>query len=125
MEIKIDPENINKIDINGEVGMILKFPNIAITEKMADITDENELLNSILIYTIDTIYDTENVYPANESTEQELIEFLENLDTKSFEKIEKFFATMPKLYHELHYKNELGNDRTIKLDSVKDFFTLG
>lgn len=123
VEIKVDPENNNKIDINGEVGMILKFPSVAVTEKMANITDQSELLNKILIHTIDTIYDSENVYPAKESTEQELIEFLENLDTKSFEKIEKFFSTMPKLYHELYYKNSFDHDRTIKLSSLQDFFT--
>ena len=61
----------------------------------------------------------------NESSEEELTEFLDSLDHHAFEKIQKFFDTMPKLYHELHYKNELGNDRTITLDSVKDFFTLG
>ena len=81
------------------------------------------MLNNILIHTIDTVYDAENVYPANESTKEELIEFLENLDTKTFKKIEDFFLTMPKLYHELNYKNALGNDRNIKLSSIQDFFT--
>jgi hypothetical protein len=123
VEIKFDPENDKKIQINDEVGMILKFPSVKITEKMSSITDQNELLNKILIHTIDVIYDKENVYPAKESTEQELIDFLENLDTKSFKKIEQFFTTMPKLYHELHYKNSLGHDRVIKLSSMQDFFT--
>jgi hypothetical protein len=123
VEIKFDPENDKKIQINDEVGMILKFPSVKITEKMSSITDQNELLNKILIHTIDVIYDKENVYPAKESTEQELIDFLENLDTKSFKKIEQFFITMPKLYHELHYKNSLGHDRVIKLSSMQDFFT--
>ena len=123
VEIKFDPENDKKIQINDEVGMILKFPSVKITEKMSSITDQNELLNKILIHTIDVIYDKENVYPAKESTEQELIDFLENLDTKSIKKIEQFFITMPKLYHELHYKNSLGHDRVIKLSSMQDFFT--
>lgn len=122
IEVKFDPNNNNKIDINGEVGMVLKFPSVSITEKMANTTDQSELLNKILIHTIDVIYDKDNVYPANESTEAELIEFLENLDTKTFQKIETFFATMPKLYHELHYKNSMEHDRTIKLSSIQDFF---
>lgn len=122
IEVKFDPNNNNKIDINGEVGMVLKFPSVSITEKMANTTDQSELLNKILIHTIDVIYDKDNVYPANESTEAELIEFLENLDTKTFQKIEEFFATMPKLYHELHYKNSMEHERTIKLSSIQDFF---
>lgn len=122
IEIKFDEENNPKIQINDELGMILKYPSVKVTEKMVDITDQVDLLNKILIHTIDVIYDKDNVYPAKESTEQELIEFLENLDTKTFKKIETFFATMPKLYHEIKYTNSLGNERTIKLNSVQDFF---
>jgi len=123
IEVTFNPDNNKKIQINEDVGMVLKFPSIKITEQLSSIDNENDLLNNILIHTIDTVYDAENVYPANESTKEELIEFLENLDTKTFKKIEDFFLTMPKLYHELNYKNALGNDRNIKLSSIQDFFT--
>lgn len=123
IEIKFDEKNNPKIKVNDEVGIVLKYPSVKVTEKMAGVTDQIELLNKILIHTIDVIYDTENVYPAKDSTEQELIEFLENLDTKTFKKIEDFFMTMPKLYHEIKYTNSLGNERTIVLNSVQDFFT--
>lgn len=123
IEIKFDEKNNPKIKVNDEVGIVLKYPSVKVTEKMADVTDQIELLNKILIHTIDVIYDAENVYPAKDSTEQELIEFLENLDTKTFKKIEDFFMTMPKLYHEIKYTNSLGNERTIVLNSVQDFFT--
>lgn len=123
IEVVFDQKNNNKIKITDEVSMVLKFPNMKTTQSLANISDENELINKILIHTIDMIYDKENVYPANESTEEELIEFLENLDTKTFKKIEDFFMTMPKLYHELHYTNSLGHERTIKLTTVQDFFT--
>ncbi len=123
IEVTYNPDNNKKIQINEDVGMVLKFPSIKITEQLSSIDNENDLLNNILIHTIDTIYDAENVYPANESTKEELIDFLENLDTKTFKKIEDFFLTMPKLHHEINYKNSLGNDRAIKLSSIQDFFT--
>lgn len=122
IEIKFEENTNNKIQINEEVGMVLKYPNVKITEKLAAVDDQAELLNKILIHCIDVIYDKDNIYPASESTEQELIEFLENLDTKTFKKIEDFFSAMPKLYHEIKYQNSLGHDRTIKLSSMQDFF---
>lgn len=123
IEVIFDENHSNKIQINDEVGVILKYPNLTVGEKVSKINNESDLLNSILINCIDVIYDKDKVYPAKESTEQELIEFIENLDTKSFKKIEEFFLTMPKLYHEIKYKNSLDHERTIKLSTLKDFFT--
>ena len=125
IEIKLDPDHTNKIQINEEVGMIMKYPDVNLTSTVNNIKSADDLFTKVVIYCIDSIYDKDKVYPAADSSEEELVEFIDALDHNSFEKIQKFFDTMPKLYHELHYKNELGNDRTIKLDSVKDFFTLG
>jgi len=123
IEIKTSETNEKKIQINDDVGLMMKHPNVKISQQVANIENEVELLNNILVHCIDYIYDKENVYPAKESTHEELIDFLENLDTKTFKKIEEFFLTMPKLYHELHYKNSLDHDRVIKLESIQDFFT--
>jgi hypothetical protein len=125
VEIKIDPEHSNKIQVNDEVGIIMRYPDVSMANAMTDVKSADELFTKVVMYCIDSIYDKEKVYPAVEATEEELNEFIDSLDHNSFEKIQKFFDTMPKLYHELHYKNELGNDRTIKLESVKDFFMLG
>jgi len=123
IEMKAAESNEKKIQINEDVGLVMKFPNVKISQQVADIENEVELLNNILLHCIDYIYDKDNVYPAKESSHQELMDFLESLDTKTFKKIEDFFLTMPKLYHELHYKNSLDHDRTIKLESIQDFFT--
>lgn len=123
IEVITDDSHTNKIQINDEVGIILKYPSLKVSENVSKASDENDMLNKILISCIDVIYDKEKVYPAKDSTEQELIDFIENLDTKTFKKIEQFFTTMPKLYHEIKYKNSLGNDRIIKLSTLKDFFT--
>lgn len=123
IQVVFNENHSNKIQINDEVGIILKYPSITVGEKIANVTSENDILNKILISCIDVIYDKQKVYPAKDSTEQELIEFIENLDTKSFKKIEEFFTTMPKLYHEIKYQNSVGNERTIKLSTLKDFFT--
>lgn len=123
IEIIKDPNHTSKIQINDEVGIILKYPNVNLAEKMGDITDQGDVLSKILVHSIDSIYDTNTVYPSSEYTEIELLEFLEGLDTKTFKKIENFFTTMPKLYHEIKYTNKLGHERKITLSSITDFFT--
>jgi hypothetical protein len=125
VEIKINPEHSNKIQINEELGMIFKYPDVNLTNAIGKVETADDLFTKVVIYCIDSIYDKDKVYSPAEYTEEELIEFIDQLDHATFEKIQKFFDTMPKLYHELNYTNEMGNARTIKLESVKDFFILG
>lgn len=117
------PKNVNpKIKINDTVGMTMHYPSASITDKLREFNNEVELLTFFITNCIDTIYDEENVYIANEYSEAELGEFLDSLNIETFEKIREFFETIPKVQHTLNYKNKLGNDRSIVLSSLRDFF---
>lgn len=120
------PESVNsKIEINDNVGMTMKYPSAGITDRLKDFDNEVDLMTFFIINCIDTVYDEENVYVASEFSEDEITEFLDGLDVKSFEKIREFFESIPRLQHVIEYKNSLGNDRSIELSSLKDFFMWG
>ena len=74
---------------------------------------------------IDSIYDGENVYPADEYNESELLEWIDSLDVATFNKIREFFDTLPQMFYKLEYTNSLGNVKTIELTTLSDFFILG
>jgi hypothetical protein len=74
---------------------------------------------------IDTIYDEDNVYVTDDFSEEEIAEFLDGLDVKTFEKIREFFESIPRLQHKIEYKNSFENNRSIELTSLKDFFMWG
>lgn len=122
--VQYHDEHNNKIKIDDDIGVIMKYP------KALDINtiDENETTDQISISMlrscIDKIYDTENVYLANECTPEELNEFIDSLSVKAFTDIQKFFETMPKLYHKIEYTNSKGTERIIELSTLDDFFTL-
>jgi hypothetical protein len=120
------PENLNsKIEINKNVGMMMKYPTADITDKMGQFETEVDLMTFFIINCIDTIYDEDNVYAASDYTEAEITEFLDSLDVSTFDKIRKFFENIPKLYHKIEYKNSLGSKREIELTNLKDFFMWG
>ena len=120
------PENINsKIEITEEVGMTMKYPSASITDNMTNFDNEVDLMTFFIINCIDTIYDEENVYMANDFSSEEISEFLDGLDVKSFEKIREFFESVPRLYHKIEYTNSVGSERSIELTSLKDFFMWG
>lgn len=120
------PDNINsKIEINENVGMTMKYPSASITDRMKDFDNEVDLMTFFIVNCIDTIYDEDNVYVASDFTEEEISEFLDGLNVKSFEKIREFFESIPRLYHKIEYKNSIDSDRSIELTSLKDFFMWG
>ena len=87
-----------------------------------DETDINTLFD-IMTTSIDHIYEGEKVYPAKDSTKEELKTFLESLPQKTFEKIKTFFETMPQLRHTIEVENPKTKVKsTIDLKGIRDFF---
>jgi hypothetical protein len=122
IEVEI-PKDINsKIKINETVGMTMKYPSAGISDKISEFENEVELLTFFITNCIDTIYDEETVYVANDYSAKDLNEFLDSLDVSTFDKIREFFEKIPKMRHVINYTNKLGNERTIELSSIRDFF---
>jgi hypothetical protein len=105
--------------------MMMKYPDASITDRMKDFENEIDLMTFFIVNCIDTIYDEDTVYVASEFSDNEIGEFLDGLDVKTFEKIREFFENIPRLYHKIEYKNSAGSERSIELTSLKDFFMWG
>ena len=73
--------------------------------------------------TIDMVYNDEEMFSATECTKKELKEWVESLTSQQFQKIEKFFETMPKLSHTLEVVNpNTKKKNTVVLEGLSDFF---
>lgn len=125
VEVKFDENHSNIIRISDSLTLKMKYPQVDIANKLKESKTEAELLFDILRNCIESISDGENEYRASDSSVEELDEFIQNLDVKAFNEVQKFFTSMPRLYHEVKYTNSLGNERTVKFNSLSDFFTLG
>lgn len=121
IEIEVKPTN-NKIKVNDEVGIVMKYPAASITDELGEFDNEVDLLLFFVRKCIDQVYDSENVYPASDSSEEELNQFIDSLDVQTFEKIREFFDSIPTLSHTLTYTNSKGSERSIELNNLKDFF---
>jgi len=127
----------NKIQITDELGICLKYPDMKLQEKINSIDSEQEIevIFKTILLSIDYLYDNEKTYPAKDHTAAEMEEFLESLSDDQFQKISKFFETMPKLKHEvkLECKNkvkgegkkkdkECGYKEDMTLEGLQSFF---
>ena len=77
----------------------------------------------IVASSIDMVYNDEEMFSASECTKKELKEWVESLTSEHFQKIEKFFETMPKLQHTIKVVNpNTDKENTIVLEGLSDFF---
>jgi hypothetical protein len=112
----------NKIEITDSIGMVLKSLSLRETEKIDDKDAENAF-NQTIIYSIESIYDADSVYPASESTEKELIEFIDSLSHSHLEKIQAYIQNIPKLEYLVKFKCEAcGHENEIVLEGLESFF---
>jgi len=125
IEVRVTDAHTNKIELSDEMGVIMKYPTVDsfVENKIDDISPANML--DVIITCIDKIYDKkgEEVFDAKDSTKQELIDFVEQMNTTQFADVQKFFDTMPALSHEITVKNpKTKKESKVTLNGLNDFF---
>ena len=119
---KIDKKPENRIQITDKVGIMMKYPNFNTLTKYEG-ENESEMVLKLTIDCIDYIYDGDQIYYAKDTTEEELVEFIENMQTKDLEKIKEFFDSMPKISKELDFKcKKCGYEERITVEGLESFF---
>ena len=124
IQVEKSPEHNKKIELFGDVGVLMKYPTIDIIKKLENIDNANldEAFN-IIIECIDAVYDSSQVYHAKEQSREELLQFLNNLSSEQFSKVQKFFETMPKMSHAVDYKCPVcGTEHHKVLEGLNSFF---
>ena len=94
------------IPLDGNLTMRMKYPSMGEFVKNnfsvdMQVDDTFDLVCSC----IEQVFSEEESWAASDCTKKELHEFLEQLDSGQFKKIEQFFETMPKLSHSLKITN--------------------
>ena len=113
IDVKIDLSKIEitrteghdpKIKLSDEVGVIMKYPSMQVQKSIDKENTDVENIFTTIVVCIDSIWDKENVFQAKDHTNEEMTKFLESLPDESFQKIQKFFDTVPVLKHEQEIK---------------------
>jgi hypothetical protein len=135
MEIEIDSIKVHKtrghkniIKLDDNLMMKLKYPSLdQFIENNFEVSGTNSEVNqslSMITSCIEMIYNDEESWEAADCTKKELDEFVEQLNTKQFKEIEKFFTTMPKLSHKIKVKNpNTGVESEVVLEGLASFFS--
>ena len=129
-EIKVVKSKDHKTDIvlDDKMTLRMKYPSInQFIETNFDVNeDPKDNVNKtfkIISECIDTIYTQEDAWDAKDYTSKERVEFIEQLNSKQYKEVEKFFATMPKLSHKIEVTNPNTKKKSsVVLEGLADFF---
>ena len=129
-EIKISKPRGHTKDVVLDDNMTLrmKYPSLnQFIENNFDTEDEVKTMVdktfNVVADCMDTVFTGEDAWDANDYSPTERIEFIEQLNSQQYKKVEKFFSTMPKLSHTIEVVNPNTKKKSsIVLEGLADFF---
>jgi hypothetical protein len=126
INVEVDPKHSRDIKLDDSLTLRMRYPSM--TEFIKNNFDSGESVSvddtfDLIVSCIDQIYSEEESWAAGDSTKKELLDFVEQLSSKQFKEVEKFFETMPKLSHTLKITNPNTKvESEVVLEGLSAFF---
>jgi hypothetical protein len=125
IDVQVDEKHTNDILIDEEkkLGIIMKYPTLNSMNNSLNKKLDSEVIFDVLRNSIYEIYQGEKTFKASDYSKDELQKFIDSLDSKTFNKVQSFYETMPKLMHEIEITNPKTNVKSkVVLQGLSDFF---
>ena len=129
-EIKVvKPEDhTTDIVLDDKMTLRMKYPSLnQFIDDNFEVEDEPETVVDktfkIVADCMDTVFTKEDAWDAKDYTPDERLKFVEQLSSKQYKQVEKFFATMPKLSHTIEVVNPSTKEKgSVVLAGLANFF---
>ena len=127
-DIKVtkDKNHSNQIKVDDNLMMEMKYPSLdQFVKSNFEFSNGNQVDQSfeLIASCIDKVYSSDEAWTTDDFTKKEVMEFLEQMNSAQFKEIESFFATMPKLSHEVQVVNPKTKKKSkVTLEGLASFF---
>jgi hypothetical protein len=127
------PLNLNDVSVSKEelptqimlsesVGITLKQITYDTIKVVRNEKNKVDIGYKLILSSIDKIFDADQVYSGNDFDAEELIEFIDSLNTEQFEKIQNAVSKIPVLEHNISITcPKCGHKEEVKLSGINDF----
>ncbi len=128
IEVIKSKDHNKDIKLDKDMTLRMKYPSLSqFIENNFDTEDESKTTVDktfqLIADCMDTVFTKEDAWDSKDYTPDERLQFIEQLSSKQFKDIEKFFATMPKLSHTIEVTNpNTKKKNSIVLEGLADFF---
>ena len=129
-EIEVIKPKDHETDIvlDDKLTLRMKYPSLSqFVENNFEVNDDPKTIVSktfkVVADCMDTVFTQEDAWEAKDYTPDERLKFIEQLNSKQYKEVEKFFATMPKLSHTIEVINPNTKQKnSVVLEGLADFF---
>ena len=122
LKVEVAEGHSNKIMINDDIGIEMKYPNI---DEVVGVfaSNDSQKIFELIINCIKAVYDQNEYWDAKDQTRAELEEFIYSLTKEQFDNVEKFFVTAPKIVQIIETDcPECKKHNTSRLEGLQNFF---
>jgi hypothetical protein len=128
IKVQKNPNHSNIIKLDDNLSVKMKYPSLnQFVESNFEVDNKNEQVDKsiqVIASCIGQVFTDEESWDASDCSKKELNDFIEQMNTKQFKKIEEFFNTMPKLSHTINVKNpKTGVESEVVLEGLASFFS--
>lgn len=118
-----DEKHTNLVRINDEFSIVLKYPTIDEFAEIVTMNPDDPLVNYFVMTScLDKLVSADEVFDFSEYTNEHIDAFMDGMTGDVIALIQLFFETMPKIRHEMKYKNKNGDDKTFVVEGTRSFF---
>jgi hypothetical protein len=119
---EISENHNNKIELSENLGIVMKYPNFKLIDKLKNLS-ETEVMMETILNCIDYIYNDDEIFYAKDVSKKELVEFVEGMNHKQFLNLQQFFETIPKITKDVDFEcDKCGYKEKIVLEGIQNFF---
>lgn len=126
IKVVVNENHSRDIKLDDSLTLRMKYPSMQEFVKTNFGNEFNITVDQtfdLIVSCIEQVYSEEESWTASDCTKKELSDFIEQLSSKQFKQVEKFFETMPKLSHTLKVKNpNTGVESEVLLEGLSSFF---
>lgn len=124
IEVKHDPNENKTIMLTDTIGINLRHIRVKDMASLSDDTKpQSEIINNVIIASIESIFDADNVYPSEKSTPTELTTFINSLNREQMSKIESFIESTPKVQKDISFLcSHCSHANSINISGTQSFF---
>ena len=125
LDIKVDKDDSisDTIQLTDRISIKLKYPEFSVISSSTKFDNTTDMAFNMIVESVESIFDGEQYFYANETEPGEIVDFLESLNQQQFKKIEEFFENLPKLNKKVEFKcGKCGFDHKITAEGLESFF---
>ena len=129
-EIKVvrPEDHTTDIVLDDKMTLRMRYPSLnQFIDDNFEVEDEPETVVDktfkVIADCMETVFTKEDAWDAKDYTPDERLKFVEQLSSKQYKQVEKFFATMPKLSHTIEVVNPNTKEKgSVVLEGLSNFF---